>query len=216
MTFPAAVESWRSLFASAACDLPTDFILRWIERESAGLPCNLETATGQDEIGLLQIMVPNDTSLIGIDESTLRQHCNGQSTTADWNSDDINIAVSSSVAYIRALRDLAHAYLQSVGTDWDESTPDFWSLVRLMHAEGIHQQSRLQDAASTLGRPPSSWDEFVMNSSHSTHWVNVAADDGAYAAGFSPSCTNWIALGFGLVGLALGVWLYRRQELSAV
>ena len=203
MTFSAAVEAYRPLFQAATCDLPIDFILDWAEKESGGDACNLTTSAGFDEIGLLQFG-PADLPIAGYTENQIRENCN-----------DPSFVVQSSIDYLHNLRDLAHQDLQSIGTDWDESTPDFWSLVRLKHAEGPHQAVRLAEAASNLGYPPTNWDEFVNNSTHNPHWVAVAAEDGSWAAGFQSACSMfakpWVLPVVMLVGIAFGAFLYERR-----
>ncbi len=209
--FDPNVEYWRPYFEGKG--IPVDYMLYWIQRESDGNPCNITTSTGKDEIGLMQLMVPNDTDLAGTDEATLRAACvPGSSQIAhDLTQDDIDVHVSTSVDYLNALRQQAHDLLDSVGASWDESTPDFWAMVKLFHAAPAWTKN-IYPATVGLGHPPANWQEFVQFTPGG-HWTDVSWQFGQYAAGFTPPIirSTWKIVAIGLVGLAIGIVLYERR-----
>lgn len=218
--FPPLVEFWRSYFANADCSIPTDFILRWAQVESGGNPCSY---TSMHESGIIQLMPPQDTNLGGTSEAALRQYCVGSSQTMtvpsidQFPQDGIDTQVESGVTFINALRDKAHGLLSAAGQDWDESTPDFWSMVKLLHSLPSLAQF-LQIAAQSLGRGPASWDEFAsfvpanVGGYDAAHWMSVSADVGSYGAGGGCSSltrTNRFLLA-GAAGLLFGILLAFR------
>ena len=190
MAFSARVEAWRLFAEMFAADAPADYLLDWIEKESSGNRCNLTTSAGFPEVGLFQLD-PGNAARAGTDQATLRSGCEGQSDNG--TDDDKLVAMSTGVEYIKALKALAHQKLSNVDVDWDESTVGFWSLVRLQHAAGEGAVNFwLKQAAQNLGRGPKDWDEFIANGrgdgrGQFDHWTNVAAENGAWAEGFSGS-----------------------------
>ncbi len=185
--FRDSVEYWRT-FAEAFADVaPTDFLLDWIDKESGGNRCNLTTSLSFHEVGLFQLD-PGNMARAGTDEPTLRSGCNGQ--TDNGTADDQLNAMATGVAYVDALKALAHQKLANVGVDWDESTADFWALVRMEHAAGEGAvDAILARAASMLGRGPTGWDELIANGGR-THWTDVSAENGSWGAGFAGSSSN--------------------------
>lgn len=217
MAFQASVEQWRDLASQYAADAPIDFMLDWMSKESGGNRCNLTTSVGFNEVGLFQLDAGN-AAMGGVDLGTLRNGCTGQTDTSG-TSDDLTLAVSSGVAYIKALKALTHQQLIAGGTDWDESTADFWSLVRLQHARGTGGVATwLAAANANLGRGPVNWAEFVSASGATgNHWIDVSAENGSWGAGFAPTFldtilganSSWLLVA-GVIGLVAGAWLTTR------
>jgi hypothetical protein len=219
MTFSQRVEDWRLIAEAFAADAPTDFLLDWIAKESGGNRCNLTTSAGFPEVGLLQLD-PGNMARAGTDQATLRSGCYGQ--TDNGTADDQITAMSTGVDYVNALKALAHQKLSSVGVDWDESTADFWSLVRLLHAAGESAaDSWLGIAVANLGRGPQSWDEFIANGccdgrgqNYFSHWTGVAAENGTWGAGYMKPSSAAEAIFMTILGLGLGAlagrWAAKR------
>lgn len=186
MPFSPRVEAWRPLAEAFSDDAPTDFLLAWIGPESGGNRCNLTTSAGFREVGLFQLD-PDNARAAGVDQDALRVNCDGQ---VDRGTDQDRIfAMASGVEYIKYLKGTTHKKLQAVGVDWDESTADFWSLLRLQFAAGTGAVTTwLTQVAQKLGRGPASWDEFVANGPRGTqrfdHWTQVSATNGQYGAGY--------------------------------
>lgn len=226
MTFEPAVEMWRPLFDARGTDINTDFILDWGQRESGGNPCNLETSTGSDETGFLQLMTPHDLAAAGTSED--RTHpvppCiagrNSHATLADLTDEQAGWQVDDSISFINAMRDQAHAQLDAVGASWPEQSADFWSLVRLMHALPA-AAGALQAAAASLGRAPSSWAEMRQFASQTPgyiggweHWLDVAEENGAWGAGGGGGMSkSWMLPIAAIAGLVVGALLYKRGTL---
>jgi hypothetical protein len=216
MPFRASVEAWRPLADAYAADAPADFLLSWIDTESGGNRCNLTTGAGFPEVGLFQLD-PGNAAVAGVDQSRLQANCAGQ---VDRGTDaDREFAMASGVEYVKALKILAHARLQAVGTDWDESTPDFWSLVRLQFSAGGGATEKwLGQAAQALGRGPANWAEFVANvtpSQYFNHWSDVAFANGQYGAGYSPGLLGGLSRGdVVMISLASMLGLYAALRFS--
>lgn len=214
MAFQASVEKWRALASQYAADAPTDFMLDWMSKESGGNRCNLTTSAGFNEVGLFQLDAGN-AAMAGVDLGTLRNGCTGQTDTSGTD-DDQTLAVSSGVDYVKALKALTHQRLTNAGADWDESTADFWSIVRLQHAAGTGAMANwLAAATANLGRGPANWSEFVSASgAQGNHWIDVSAENGSWGAGFSPTFldtilginSSWL-IAAGFAGLFIGAWL---------
>ena len=192
MPFSAAVEAWRDLATQYAGDAPPDFLLDWIAKESGGNRCDPSggytdgNGVWQPEVGLFQLDTGN-AAQAGVSLAALQANCSGGTDVG--TADDQALAMSSGVDYVKALKLQTHQYLSAVGVDWDESTPDFWSLLRLQFAAGPGAtKSWLTAATASLGRGPAGWDEFVSGADNSSnHWVQVAAENGGWAAGWAPS-----------------------------
>jgi hypothetical protein len=210
MAFSQRVEDLRPIAEAFVADAPADFLLDWIQKESNGNRCNFTTSAGFPEVGLFQLD-PGNMAMAGTDQATLRSGCDGQ--VDNGTADDLITAMSTGVDYVNALKALAHQKLDSVGVDWDESTADFWSLVRFEHANGLAAaDGLLARAANNLGRGPTGWDELIANGGRN-HWTDVAAENGAWAAGYNPpskiGAIFMTVLGLGLGALA-GRWAAKR------
>ena len=188
-TFPKYVEIWRNLLADAAPDLPTDFLLAWINKESAGNMCSF---TSYHEAGIFQLMPPDNTRDGGTTEEALRAACNPgvQTFARDPTADEKMVQITSGVRYVRHVRDVARKRLAAVGANWSESSADFWSMVKLVHTLPSLLNG-LEIAKKALGRAPANWAEFVQNGAQNLNgaskWLPFAAGIGAYGAGFLAS-----------------------------
>jgi len=216
VAFPDAVEQWRPYQDQFSGDVPTDWALDWMRTESGGNRCNVTTSAGFPEAGLFQLD-PGNATMAGVTQDQILSGCqNGRDVGTD---SDRMFAVSSGVDYIKVLKSMAHAKLQNAGTDWSESTPDFWALVRLQFSAGLGAvDTWLAASVDSLGRGPQNWDEFVSSSGAAgNHWIDVAEANGALAAGFVGSPFGSVTTGdLVLAGIAavLGVigayYLQRR------
>ena len=180
--FPASVEAWRSDVEGAAGDLPVDFLLAWIQRESAGNPCSY---TSMRESGIFQLMPPDNTNTAGTTEAALRTACSGssQAQTRALTQDERDLQVQSGVRYVNAMRAVAHAKLDAAGVTWDESNPDFWKIVKLQHAYPAPTAGWLAAAAAQLGRPVANWDEMRAAISGYSSVLDNAQWVGSFGAG---------------------------------
>jgi hypothetical protein len=215
VAFRDPVEFWRPYADAFNGDVPTDFTLDWIDKESGGNRCNFTSSAGFPEVGILQLD-PGNMAMAGTDQETLRAGCTGQ-FDASGTPDDLNRAMSTGIDYIKALKNLTHGKV-----DWPENSTDFWSLVRLQHAAGIGATDQsLAIAKNNLGRAPANWDEFIANGccppGRFSHWADVAAENGSWAAGFQPSVLatfsspKWLTW-LGLAATLLGAWWFERRS----
>jgi hypothetical protein len=217
MAFRPDVEAWRSIFDAASGSVTTtDYILDWMDKESGGNACNLTTFAGFPEAGLLQLDLGNlaEAGTTG-DRYRPVPPCTdggGYATPDQFSSDQIADIVNGSLDFITAKKAIAHQVLGSVGASWDESSADFWALVRYEHAAGNGAaQSAMTAAAHALGRPPANFDEFSQHAI--SHWANVAAENGQWADGWKPPLLSagWILPAVFIIAAALGAWLYNRR-----
>lgn len=219
MAFSPLVESWRQLASEYSSDAPTDYLLDWIRGESGGNRCNLTQSAGFPEVGLFQLD-PGNMATAGTDMATLRQGCNGQQDTGG-SEGDRRTAMATGVAYVNELKKRAKAKLAAVGSNWSESDPGFWALVRLQFSAGEGATVQwLANATQALGRGPANWDEFAANGccgslpqNYFDHWMQVSAANGQYAAGFvSTISTQKIALwAFAIFGFIGGAAIALRR-----
>ena len=235
--FRDSAEAWRSLVTQLAGDLPTDFMIAWIDVESGGNPCDY---TSLRESGISQLMYPDNLNTAHTTEAA--QHpvppcVAGTSSSASYSSlspSQQNDQVQGMVTYVNAMRANAHAQLQAVGTDWDESTGDFWKLVKMNHVAPATIPPALQAALAANGTPPPDWATFAQFASANgvpTAWLSNASKVGAWGSSSGVSLADYsdilidqitspfssalgrVMLGvLALGGVALGVWWYRRRS----
>src|SRR5271163_997129 len=137
MTFNATTEAWRPTVQAYAGDLPIEFLMAWIYRESNGSPCSW---TKYQEAGIFQLMPPDNVTQGGTTLALIHPvpPCAAGAQTSIWfndlSPDQANEQVRSGVQYVNYARTRAHQFLTANGgQDWDESTTDFWTLVKYYH-----------------------------------------------------------------------------------
>jgi hypothetical protein len=203
MAFGTSVEDWRPLVSAQAGNLntsagdQTEFLLAWTSKESNGYPCD---TTSLGEVGIAQLEPPDNLVQAGttVDAQHPVPPCTAGKTTypryADLTSDQANAQVSALVAFTNYCIDTVRTDLAAVGATWDETQADFWKLVKGVHVSPVMVRSGLAKAASDLGRPPATWDEFfASNTGHyPANWLSNAASVGAYGGGNpSPSIVDY-------------------------
>jgi hypothetical protein len=159
VTFPARVEAWRPLLAQYAGDIPVDFLLAWVQRESNGNVCSY---TRLRESGIFQLMPPDNTNAGGTTEAALRTSCigNTQLRLRPATPAENTLQVTSGIRYVEYARARTRAKLAAAGATWSESSPDFWMAVKLYHALPS-ALNYLQTYTKIYGRPPRNWAEFT-------------------------------------------------------
>jgi hypothetical protein len=209
--FPAAVEQWRSLVSDNAGDIPVDFLLAWIQRESGGNPCSYTTMR---ESGIFQLMPPDNTNQGGTTEAALRAACSGSSQSAarQLTSDELDEQVKSGIRYVNYVRGVAHKKLDAAGVTWDEANPDFWRIVKLQHAYPGPTAGWLATATAQLGRPPASWAEMrAANPGARADVLNNAEWVGGFGAGGGNSSPLKLMILLGGLGV-LAALVYRQSR----
>ena len=156
-TFRASTEAWRPILARMGADLPTDFLLGWIDEESGGNVCSL--GIPGVEAGLFQTFHPSDDKF-GATFSQLRPACSGQSLLRELTPEEMLLQVQVGLNKVRFMRDRARQTLAAVGATWLEASTDFWNWVKLGHGLPAMQAELMRQITSSLGRAPRTWNEF--------------------------------------------------------
>jgi hypothetical protein len=156
MPFPPQVEQWRGLLRRLGPELPIDFMLAWLFKESGGNPC----ATGIPgvEAGIFQTFHPSDDRF-GATFSQLRAACSGGSLTRPLTADEAELQARVGVNFLRGKIAAARGHFAAGGMRPSTSSADFWIGVKQEHALPC-VMGEIPRVAARLGRPPRSWDEF--------------------------------------------------------
>jgi hypothetical protein len=197
MGFSPAVEIWRSVIEQYAGDLPVEFLLAWIQRESAGNPCSY---TSMHESGIFQLMPPDNTDQGGTSEAALRTACIGSSQQMSHALTDAEIQeqVVSGIRYVNYVRAVAHHKLDAAGVNWPETSADFWKVVKLQHAYP-------GPTAGWLASRPATWADMRSNISGYSSVLDNAEWVGAYGEGGGSSLGGW---GSAILGVAIAAALW--------
>lgn len=218
--FAQQVEDWRDLVTQKAGDLPINFLMAWISRESAGSVCSF---TNYGEAGIFQLM-PGDNMTYGKTTPAI-QHpvppcaagANGTSQGFSSVTPDIQDAqVQAGIDYINNYaRPQAHKILDAAGYSWDESSGSFWQLVKMIFNYPAPLPALLANATAELGAPPPDWATWrattAVQASGLGSALNNAEFVGAYGAGGGSFFASPTSPGSLLViagGLALFSYLY--------
>lgn len=156
-SFPSLVERWRGPVSARAGDLPVDAILEWIRIESGGDMCAVGSPT---EVGIFQLQFPGD-SKFGATLEGLKALCDKSKTQnptdLSWMSlDDLDVQVGSGIRKIAAARNDVRRVLAQSGVHWPETSFDFGSAVKQIHAAPAVITELLPKIARQ-GTPPASW-----------------------------------------------------------
>ena len=158
--FPPLVERWRDEVARRAKGLPVDAILEWIRIESGGDMCAIGAPT---EIGIFQLFFPGDAKY-GATLDGLRAICQ-RSKTQDprdisWLSEaELDMQVGAGIRKVIASRERVRQVFGQNGVSWPESSFDFGSAVKQIHATPAVIVELLPKIARRDGAPPASWPE---------------------------------------------------------
>lgn len=155
--FPPLVERWRREVQKRAGDLPVDAILEWILIESGGDMCS---TGGPREIGIFQLSFPDDAKY-GATLEGLRSICerSRHQNPADisWLSEaDLDMVVGAGIRKILAARDVVRHVLPQSGVTWPETSFDFGSAVKQIHATPA-VITELVPKIARRGSPPATW-----------------------------------------------------------
>lgn len=160
----ARTERWRGQVAARAGDLPINALLKWIDMESGGDTCSTGLST---EVGIFQLDMPSDAKY-GATLAQLRAICAKSKrtnpailmdVTAWLTPDELEQEVGAGINKVRAARDDVRKVLASTGTHWPESSFDFGTAVKQIHALPSVIFEMLPKVAAKFG-PPASWAHF--------------------------------------------------------
>lgn len=110
-------RTYRKRLAEKAPEIPTDFLLRWIEVESRGV---INAKSGQDERGPFQIH-PDERTQLGLTDAEWAKLLDPKQT--------IDFAVYQGLRLVRSKIAMADSLLGS--QKWPPH--DYWALVKLQH-----------------------------------------------------------------------------------
>lgn len=208
-------ELWRSRIDQARGDIPGDFLLAFIKRESNGNPCSF---TKLREAGIFQLMAGDNQNVAGTTEAALTSACDPAALAAcassgtscnklparDLTDDEANEQVRSGLQYVQWARAQVHQYSQI-----PESSPDFWRLVKMIHVAPA--------VVHICGPTSASWADFracaaqpILNGKAvPSSWLDNAEWVGGYATGdsgqFIAGMPDWLTFLLG-VGSAVAIW----------
>jgi hypothetical protein len=157
--FSALVERWRDGVARRAKDLPHNGILAWISIESGGDMCSIGNP---NEAGIFQLAFPADAKF-GATLQGLRAICKkSQSrnpTDISWLSEDeLDIEVGAGIRKILSARDDVRRIFAMNNVNWPESSADFGSAVKQIHAAPAVISELVPKIARQSG-PPANWSD---------------------------------------------------------
>ncbi len=157
--FPALVERWRPEVSRRSKGLPVPALLEWIRLESGGDMCSTGTPY---EVGIFQLMFPADAKY-GATLEGLRAICqkSKQQNPSDisWLSKgDLDMEVGAGIRKVLAARDDVRRVFAQSGVTWPETSFDFGSAVKQIHAAPA-VITELVPKLTRQGGPPTSWSE---------------------------------------------------------
>jgi hypothetical protein len=154
------VARWRPEVEKRAGDLPVDAILEWIRIESGGDMC----ATGApNEVGIFQLLFPDDAHY-GATLEGLRAICQKSKVRhpddISWLSQgELDMEVGAGIRKIRTARDVVRRVFAANGIVWPETSFDFGSAVKQIHAAPAVILELVPKIVHRDGRPLANWDD---------------------------------------------------------
>ena len=158
--FPPLVERWRAEVARRVKDLPVDAILEWIRIESGG---DMSSTGLPSEVGIFQLMFPGDAkygaTLDGL--RTIGQKSAQQNPRdISWLTDDeLDMQVGAGIRKVLAARDTVRRVFAQYGVRWPETSFDFGSAVKQIHATPAVITELIPKITRRDGAPPASWND---------------------------------------------------------
>lgn len=159
-----SVEAWRSDVAAAAGDMPINFLLMWIQKESNGNPCSW---TSLQEAGIFQLMAGDNIAQgnTSIDQQHPVPPCSpGVQTTAYRSSltnEQAKWQVDGGLTYVRYCRKRASDFLSQAGYKWSDKDWSYWAMVKMVHVAPGVIPNMLQQGIAGYGSSPPDWDTLM-------------------------------------------------------
>ena len=156
--FSPLVERWRPEVTRLAEDLPVEALLEWIRIESGGDMCSIG---GPTEVGIFQLFFLSDAKY-GATLEGLREICKKSDTQnprdISWMTpSDLDMEVGAGIRKVMAARDTVRREFAENGVTWPETSFDFGSAVKQIHATPAVITELLSKITRRDGAPPSSW-----------------------------------------------------------
>lgn len=157
--FPLLVERWRGEVSKRARGLPVPALLAWILAESGGDMCSIGSPY---EVGIFQLMFPADAKY-GATLEGLRAICKKSQqqdpTNISWMSEDeLDMQVGAGIRKILAARDEVRRVFSQNRVSWPETSFDFGSAVKQIHAAPA-VITELVPKLTRQGGPPTNWED---------------------------------------------------------
>ncbi len=157
--FPPLVERWRGEAVKRSKDLPVPAVLEWIRTESGGDMCSTGSPS---EVGIFQLSFP-DGAKYGATLEGLRAICEKSKRQnprdISWLSEsELDMQVGAGIRKILAARDVVRRVLAQNGVIWPETSFDFGSAVKQIHAAPAVITELVPKLTRAAG-PPASWSE---------------------------------------------------------
>jgi hypothetical protein len=157
--FDPLVERWRGEVQKRAGDLPVDAILEWIQIESRGDTCAPGMST---EVGIFQLNFPDDAKY-GATPEGLRAICVKSKLPgfdiSQLSSAELDMEVGAGINKIFAARDTVRRVFAQAGMRWPESSADFGSAVKQIHAAPAVITELVPKIVRRDGSSPANWDD---------------------------------------------------------
>lgn len=158
--FSPLVERWRPEVTRRAEDLPVEALLEWIRIESGGDMCSIG---GPTEVGIFQLFFPSDAKY-GATLEGLREICKKSDTQnprdISWMSpSELEMEVGAGIRKVLAARQSVRREFAENGVTWPETSFDFGSAVKQIHATPAVITELLSKITRRDGAPPSSWSD---------------------------------------------------------
>jgi hypothetical protein len=169
--FRGTAEDWRPLAETMAGDIPVDFIIAWIDKESGGNPCNRTSDPTLFEVGIGQWCSAGDCSdnLTMAGTTYAAQHpvppciagANSYATYASLSQAQQADQMQALVTYINNARSRVDDLLSAAGTIWIDNGEDYWKLVKMYHALPHAIVVGLAACTAATGQPCADWGGFA-------------------------------------------------------
>ncbi len=196
---------WEPLAQALAipAGLPWQLVVRWVDLESGGNPCAVgKSATNGPkglprEVGLGQLYNPDDFAKLNYNPSEFRAYCvpGTQRCSRPLTPAEMSQQVRAVVDLANRCRRDAERDMTQNGVAWRGR--DLWALTKLQHGLPGLSRSGLPAVVKSLGRPPTSFQEFHATLSMLSPKVLDAGTraymDGATTCGLSPTFTKVMA-----------------------
>ena len=158
--FPPLVERWRAEVGKRSQGLPVDPLLEWIRIESGGDMCAIG---GPTEVGIFQLFFPSDAKY-GATLDGLRALCQKSKTQnprdISWLTEaDLDMQVGAGIRKVLAARERVRQVFGQNGVHWPETSFDFGSAVKQIHATPAVITELVPKITRRDGAPPTSWSD---------------------------------------------------------
>lgn len=161
--FSPLVERWRPEVEQRAGDLPVDPILKWIEMESGG-DMDSRGMAGR-EIGIFQLDYPGDGKRYGgsfaqLEDIARRSNERENPFDLSWlTAEELDAEVGAGIRMMHGARKTVREVLAKNGIAWPESSFDFGTAIKQIHATPAVITQLIPKITKRDGKPPADWNE---------------------------------------------------------